>query len=289
MKKLSVILSCILIASVFFALPVSSAGNEPKNDYDVSKTFGEKYDLIKINVACSHLTVKISPDNTTRISYKNNNPDRVEFKTEIKDNTLIVEEKIKKNTNNRNLKISEINVEIPKAVYKKINLDTISGTVIADVPETENLYVNTISGIITLNYKGNNNPDYLKNTTVSGNVTVNNFSPKKFDISLTSGILNVNGLSGSGSLKVVSGTANLDYKKWDSALSVKVVSGNANIKVPAGSGADLTLSRISGSVQYDMNGVSGKLSKSGSVVIKGTNMQTVKANITNGNISIKTK
>jgi hypothetical protein len=271
MKILAIIFSCLLVVSlVGLIVSASVAGVSVMNSgfpffnigwhgnwdwdfnwepaYNVDRVFNGSYDNIEIGIVSARLNISISSDGETRVSYKNDRPN-IEFIAEVRNNTLVVRERV------RGWGIigswggqATLDIEIPEAVYKSIDISLTSGRINGELPETDS-----------------------------------------FAFSVVSGSLNLRGLSGRGSVNLVSGTVDIDFARWDDTLKIDIVSGSTSITVPGGSGADLRFSRVSGSLNYDMDGDSGKLSRSGSAAVGGSNRQRVDVDLVSGSADIRTR
>ncbi|MDR2531850.1 MAG: DUF4097 domain-containing protein [Oscillospiraceae bacterium] len=272
-----------------------SVFNSSWDPYVISETFDDSYDNIEIGILLARADIKLSSDGITRINYSGNyNFNNLEFIAEIDGDTLVVKEKgfvmwgRGWSWGNIAGRQTTLDVELPEEFFNKISIDITSGRLNADLPETDNLYVNITSGSVTLDYNHDTRANHLRSYSTSGTVRINGFSPDTYDIYSTSGTQRISGLSGSGNVRLTSGSAHVDFAEWDGALKVNVTSGSVNITVPGGSGADLRFSRTSGSVKYNMDGDSGSLNRSGTATVGGSNKQRVEVNLTSGSTSIAT-
>ena len=220
-----------------------------------------------------------------------------------------------------------ISVFLPLRTYEKIKLNTASGGVEVGEVSAENFSLNTASGNISVNAFFNNvklqsasgnitltNPlagrspevfldkgeqapavhkaQSMNVCTVSGNATVSGYRAEEFGIHSVSGTTNVDGICGRGSVSVTSGTVNLGYADWDNDLNVSLISGNVNISLPEGSGADLTISGVSGSVRTDLGQTKGNfmnLGKGTNGAFGGENKHKLNASLTSGTVTIAQK
>jgi len=311
MKAWAIIFTCMFFISLIgFTVTAAVTGVDIINDvirgnytwdsYDVTRTFESDYSNIEIGVLSARTNITLSSDGITRVNYTGNkNFSNVEFTAEISGNTLIIKEKgnfavIGWNWGwnlgfSRNGGQTTLDIELPQEAFGKIDINLTSGRINAELPETDNLYVNITSGNVTLNYNHDNIASHLKSHATSGTITINGFAPETFDIYSTSGRQNITGLAGSGSVRLTSGSANIDFAEWNGSLNVKITSGNATITVPAGSGADFRFSRTSGSLRYNMDGDSGRMNSSGSASAGGSNRQRVDVDLTSGSAEIKTR
>jgi hypothetical protein len=265
--------------------------------YDVNYSFEETYGNIEIGVLAARATIRPSLDDKTHISYTGNqNHTNVELIVKIENNTLIVKESGWFTSSGWNWNWfwgssgsgqATLDIELPQKFFDEIDINITSGSLNAELPATDNLYIHIKSGSATLNHNHGIRSNHLKSNTISGSVTINGFSPDTYDIHSTSGTQRINGLSGSGSVRLASGIANISFGEWDGDLRINITSGTANITVPGGSGADINFSRTSGSLSYNFDGDSGWLNRSGNASVGGSNRQKVNVSVTSGNVSIK--
>ena len=217
-----------------------------------------------------------------------------------------------------------ITVYLPLKTFEKIKINTASGGVEIGEVSAENFSLNTASGNINVNAFFNNvrlqsasgnitlsNPlagkkkevfldkedaapaEYtarsLNVCTVSGNATVSGYRTEEFGIHSVSGTTTVNGISGKGSVSVTSGTVNLSYAEWNNDLNVSLISGNVGVALPEGSGIDLTLNGVSGSVRTDLGQAKGSfmnLAKGTNGAFGGENRHKLNASLTSGTVTV---
>ncbi|MCL1823447.1 MAG: DUF4097 domain-containing protein [Oscillospiraceae bacterium] len=293
MKALAIIFTCLFFASVCgFAITIAATGFDMQEAWDnwdaewdnmpyfgfripgkiytseLNKSFSESYSNIDIGIIAAQTEIKISPDNITRVDYTNNVPN-VEFTAEIRNNSLVLKERqigwggVNASGNRKGTLI----VEIPEKLYNKISLKAVSGKISGTVLGTKSLTVSITSGSVNLQ---------------CANV-------EDYDFNAVSGDINISGLSGHGKVNLTSGKVNLYFSQWNGSLDASLVSGNVTVTVPDGSGADLSFSRVSGSLSYSMNGDSGVMNKSGFASVGGYNRQRVSVDLISGSADIKTR
>jgi DUF4097 and DUF4098 domain-containing protein YvlB len=320
MKALSIIFASVFFASLLgFIITVSVTGAnfqdfsmlgfsniQTDEPYDVEKSFSETYSNIEIDALAARVTVTLSPDDTTRVNYRNTHS-RVELIAEVNNDTLIIKERITASVSwgwnwnwgwgwnwNRGWNWSlnnqaVLDIELPANSYDRIAFDLTSGRIDAELPETRDLIVEVTSGNVTLNYNHDEQGGHLRSRTTSGSINITGFTPGTYDIHSTSGNQNISDLAGTGSIRATSGSISADFAGWDGALDINITSGTVNVTAPAGSGAELNLSRTSGAFNYNMDGDSGSMNRSGSAKIGGDNKQNVRVSITSGNASLRTR
>ena len=124
---------------------------------------------------------------------------------------------------------------------------------------------------------------------MSGNATVSGYRTEEFGVHSVSGTTTVNGISGKGSVSVTSGTVNLSYVEWNNDLNVSLISGNVGVALPEGSGIDLTLNGVSGSVRTDLGQAKGSfmnLAKGTNGAFGGENRHKLNASLTSGTVTV---
>lgn len=217
-----------------------------------------------------------------------------------------------------------ISVFLPLKTFEKIKVNTASGGVEVGEVSAENFILNTASGGININAFFNNvklqsasgsivlnNPlsgkenevfldkegtapvnltaRSLNVCTVSGNATVNGYRTEEFGIHSVSGTTTVNGISGRGSVSATSGTVNLTYSEWNNDLNISLISGNVNVNLPEGSGMELKLNGVSGSVRTDLGQNKGSfmnLGKGTNGDFGGENKHKLSASLTSGTVTV---
>jgi lia operon protein LiaG len=260
-----------------------------REDYRVSRTFEESYSSIEIKTTIARVNIKLSEDNVTRVEYKGGFSN-ITFDAEVRGDTLRITEdgRIRSSwTWGWNMQRSELDIELPDNIYNRVVISITSGSVNADMPVIEDLDVRVTSGSVTLRF---NDDGYdarkLKSYVTSGTVNISGFQPDTYEIDLLSGVQNISGFTGHGTLNITSGTANLRFAEWSGNHKIDVTSGTARITLPQGSGAELTLRRTSGSLRYDLDGAEGRVNSSGTSIIGGSNRQKIDVRITSGSVSV---
>lgn len=311
MKALAIIFTCLFFVSLIgFAITIAATGVEigemvRSGNFNVGfyhtefkghaglqildTAFEETFSYIDISILASRANITLSDDGVTRVSYSSGNP-TVTLDAGISGDSLIIRER-------RSgfffftvgIGTSRLDIELPEQLYNRISIDATSGTVTAELPDTDDLNINITSGRVTADFPDATKGGNLRSRATTGTININGFMPDTYDIHLTSGRQNITGLSGSGSVRLSSGRADVDFAEWDGSLRVSITSGSVNITVPAGSGADLSFSRTSGTLRYNLGEHSGSLNSSGAWNFGGDNRQRVDVNMTSGSASIADK
>ncbi len=119
----------------------------------------------------------------------------------------------------------------------------------------------------------------------SGNVTVTNADTSQYEISLSSGLFDISGLTGSGEINVGSGSGSADFAAIDPrGSSIDLSSGSLKVYLPKGADAQIEADVSSGGVSFDCGGASGKL-KDGQSVILGSGGAKFNVDVSSGKVS----
>lgn len=290
------------------------------------QTYTFSNEISTVEVSSLGAKIVVVPQERSDIYVEYDNPkDSPEFCAVLSGNTLTLKESFSfsifgaKPTENYT-----ISVFLPLKTFEKLKINTASGGVEIGEVSAENFSLNTASGNIDVNAFFNNvklqsasgnitltNPlagkkkevfldkedaapaEYtarsLNVCTVSGNATVNGYRTEEFGIHSVSGTTNVNGISGRGSVSVTSGTVNLNYAEWNNDLNISLISGNVNVDLPEGSGIELKLNGVSGSVRTDLGQTKGSfmnLGKGTSGDFGGENKHKLNASLTSGTVTV---
>lgn len=288
-----------------------ATSDEPTNPsyQEVNKTFTTSYFNIDVGVVMASTTFGLSGDNNTYVAYKSSRPG-VTFSAEINGTTLEVKERIE-GLGSWLFGLagmrSTLEVLVPKQVYDKatflgvsgdseidritaqsMSIKTTSGSIHALV-HANDLEINTISGKSVIENCGEPSINSLKAHITSGTMSINGFSPSEYDFATTSGKITATALSGNGKINLITGKASLDYAEWNGSTKLSLVSGNVEMSLPEDSGANLTFSRASGMVKYNLGIDKGSCRKNGEYSFGGTNRQPMEINTTSGFVSIDNK
>ena len=77
------------------------------------------------------------------------------------------------------------------------------------------------------------------------------------------------------------------YSEWNDDLDIQLLSGTADVTLPAGSGANASLKRLSGSMSIDLDGNSQKLTSTISgLTVGGSNVHDINGDVASGSIRI---
>ena len=84
----------------------------------------------------------------------------------------------------------------------------------------------------------------------------------------------------------MSGKLSIAYSEWNRDLELQIASGSADVTLPEGSGLDLDLERLSGSMNVSLDGHEEKFTKNVETTIGGSNVNDVEVNIASGSVRI---
>lgn len=119
----------------------------------------------------------------------------------------------------------------------------------------------------------------------SGNVTVTNADTSQYEISLSSGLFDISGLTGTGEIDVGSGSGSADFASIDPrGSSIDLSSGSLRVYLPKNAGAEIEADVSSGSVSFDCGGASGKI-KDGQSVTLGNGGGKFAVDVSSGKVS----
>ncbi len=146
----------------------------------------------------------------------------------------------------------EIVIEVPEDVELEYEISGVSGAILLDAPSSEELYINSVSGSIQVNYGGED----LTVNNVSGSIDI--MQPfETQDINTVSGSIDTYCDTDSTLLKVESISGSLDVVLSDGVnyeIDHSSVSGNVNESYSGGnSGSDKLLRIITSSVSGSVN------------------------------------
>lgn len=312
MKGFAILCTTILIIStVLFGISFAATGyNEADWGGDTmttafDQTFTEKFDKINIAVVSAKTTIKTAPGDATSIVYSSNRTN-VDFSAKIENGRLVVKEDFRWNIFfNFGTYSSVLEITVPEEMYDKIDIVTVSGGMDIDGLQGsefalsttsgkvtaavygEEMEISTISGNVALENITNKQVKKLVVNATSGDTSVSGYSTEEFKLSSVSGGTKAYGISGKGKVNMTSGDVVLEYAEWNEALEISSVSGSVNVTLPAGSGVNLDLSRISGRVKYNLDGEEGTQSSSGTASFGGGNRQEVRVSLTSGTVEFR--
>lgn len=162
-----------------------------------------------------------------------------------------------------------------------------SGTAELDI-FADDIDVDVASGSVTLKNCTGEKAKKIKLECASGDHTLKGFETEKFEFSVASGDINATGISGKGEVSIASGDISLEYKVWDSDLSVDAMSGDVDIDLPENSGVKIDLDAASGGVlvMLEDDGASEFSGDTNSGILGGSNVHNINIDLASGDVNI---
>ena len=195
-------------------------------------------------------------------------------------------------------------LSVPDVLYDALELNQASGSTEINSVRTQDLRVSVASGkadvkaeagtiglslasgSATITNTGDRIADSIEVNTASGKAEINGFKANRSDFQLASGSIIATGISGKVSGQVMSGKLSIAYSEWNRDLELQIASGSADITLPSGSGLDLDLERLSGSMSVSLDGHEEKFTKNVETIMGGSNVNDVEVNIASGSVRI---
>ncbi|MCL1882099.1 MAG: DUF4097 domain-containing protein [Oscillospiraceae bacterium] len=226
----------------------------------------EIFSNVNIHGVSSNIVIAASDDEKTRIEFSHSN-NLASLETIVQNDTLYVRERWR-----RGIQLFGINARVnmriwlPKRQYDNIYLRLTSGSL-----ATENF---------TLDSKN------LNTRITSGRIEADVSVYENYTVRVTSGTVDLNGVSGNGEVRLTSGNVTLRYVKWNESFKANVTSGDLNIHLPENSGIRLNSRVTSGRIHYELGDDSGRIGTASGINFGGENIQTAELNLTSGRIRI---
>ncbi|MBD7911711.1 DUF4097 family beta strand repeat-containing protein [Clostridium cibarium] len=181
----------------------------------------------------------------------------------------------------------EIEIYIPKSYNKDLNVESSSGDVKSSLETSLNkVSFSAHSGDIGMETGINANDVKIK--VSSGNVDVESITSKTYDISSSSGDININSVSGSGEIESRSGDIKIQYKDISEYSNVSAHSGDINIFIPSELSFKFSGKCISGDItsDFDLNYKNKKENEATGQIGNGP-YKNLDVNTSSGDIDIK--
>lgn len=281
-----------------------------KYDFERSKDYSGSFDAedlsdIKLELASCHADIKCSDTDKVNITYTTGSTP-TNFVAELNDGILTISEKMQIGLFSFGSGVhSDLVLEVPETVYNSVNVVLASGKVLSDKiisdkfnanvasgsvemgMYAEDMDINVASGKIIFTNCTDKEVDDIKLNAASGSIEMNGFAAEDTKISIASGSVLLNGISGKVVGELASGKLILNYSKWNDDLDIKLLSGKCDATLPAGSGANVSLQRLSGNMSIDLDGNTTKLTgNTNDVTLGGSNVHKVNGDIASGSINI---
>ena len=324
MKKLAVIFSLVFIAAIAglagvvaatgtdfnydgnFYIGFDIGGELMKNGETKTTDITDAFEDIALSVISAEINFKVTDTAAPKVTYTSHSD--CDCEVYVKDKVLVINEK-------KNVFTlfsfgflfgkNELTVELPKAQYGNVSINSVSGGGNFSGLTAESLTFNTTSGDFNISafaktlaissVSGNmqmSNPltdecDSFSLRTTSGRYSISGFKTKQFEVKTISGDVEISGISGKGSLNMTSGDVDISFAEWNDDISVSTISGDVDIILPAGSGADVSFSGISGDVTSLLDGSNVKIGKGSTSTVGGSNKHNIGINLTSGDVTIR--
>lgn len=198
----------------------------------------------------------------------------------------------------------QLKVTLPEKAYGDIKVSAMSGDMKIDGTESEfftaemmsgsgdyavfakSIKVDMMSGNLKMQNCTDKRPEKLEVSTLSGSADISGFPALNNTVlNSTSGRMTVSDLSGNVSFDSTSGSSKLSFAEWSGDLSIDKTSGSTDIELPADSGINLDLNRVSGSVTVTYGQSKTTFSESTKSAAGGSNRHNVSVDITSGSVN----
>ncbi len=279
-------------------------------DFEKNKEYKNKMnasDLTDINISLASCKAGIACAviDEIWITYKTGDM-KVDFTAELRDGVLTITEKTGSWFNFGKFQSSELTLTLPEKIYNNIKFELASGKISSDILKAQKMKGEVASGTMDLNAFAENmefevasgkliltncggsdsNVDELKISAASGGVELNGYKTDTVDIDLASGSVTAKDISGSVSCDLASGHVDLAFSEWTGDLDLHLASGKIDITLPAGSGANVTFKRASGSMKLDLDGQSASMNGNSNMTVGGSNVHNINAETLSGSITV---
>lgn len=280
---------------------ISNDGASVVTDYSLA---GE-YSNIEINTGGYNVVIKAADTDATNVSIISDYTDKDSFSVEINGDTLCIDsisagyygigsfvediaQAIENNDFSQIFSVSTAIVEIPNAIYDTLSADIGSGSVTMTNVSARSEEFDISSGSLIYKGKSDFTADNVALYLSSGKAQAINLKALKYDIDVSSGNFDINGLCGEGSFEMGSGKGTLEYSEYNANGDFTIGSGSLNIIVPNNTNALLTASIGSGVVKVNAAGQSANIKKNGNVTL-GNGGAQMDISVGSGKVSIESK
>ncbi|MCM1334887.1 MAG: DUF4097 domain-containing protein, partial [Eubacterium sp.] len=265
---------------------------------------GEGLRRIEIRIAGANARIAAADTYAAEVVYRAERSN-VRLIARVENGTLFIKE-APEFTSPPSVKPSELTVTIPRREYEDFSVTLAAGSVRADGMTAKRFdgeimsgsaafgaYAEEIVAIVRSGHMELRNPvadraaKSLKVNCFSGTSAVRGFFAERYEIEQKSGVLTVEGLSGTGEIRVKSGIVQVGYAEWNGDLSADLASGSLKLLLPSGSGAYLNTSVTSGNITVALDNETATLGRGKSnLKIGGANLHALNAGITSGSIRV---
>ena len=280
--------------------------------YDFDFETGKQYDLsfggeeikdLDISLAICTANIVCSDTDTAALKYTAGNA-KTSFTAEAQNGTLRILEKPASWFNFGTFKNSSLELTLPETVYESVVLNLASGKIATSGLTSDSLSVtlasgsmdlgayaddigiNVASGKMALTNCTDKKAANLNVEVASGTAEVNGLQADRTKAELASGNIILNGISGRFDGEIASGKLTAVFSEWTDDIGLQLASGKADITLPAGSGVNAKLQKLSGSMSIDLDGSSTKLTSNTTATFGGANVHDLTAEVASGSISV---
>lgn len=266
---------------------------------------GDGLRRVEVRIAGANARIAAADTYAAEVTYRAGRSN-VRFTARVENGTLFVRES-PEFTATPAIKASELTVTLPRREYESLAVTLAAGSVRTELLTgirftgevmsgnavfgafADKMDVTVRSGQMELNNCGvNRAARRLRIDCFSGRSAVRGFFTERYELEQKSGKLTVEGLSGTGAIRVKSGVAQIGYAEWNGDLSADVTSGNVKLLLPDGSGAYLNADVTSGNITVALNNETAAFGRGKcNVRIGGANLHTLNAGITSGAVRIE--
>lgn len=284
-------------------------GTRIRYDFEKHKDYSGELDGsgisdIKIILSSCRAEVVCADTNKITVAYKTGGSP-INFLAETKDGILTVEEKMNITLFNfGSVKPSELTLTVPENLYNDLEMTLASGRIHSSAIKADkfkanvasgslelgmyaqDIKVNLASGKIILNNCTDEAADDINVQTASGSIEMNGFRADNTKVELASGNVTLGGISGKVKGELASGKLVMTFAEWNDDLDIKLLSGKCDVTLPAGSGVEASLKRLSGGMDIDLDGKTASLTGNSQFTVGGSNVHNVNGDVASGKITI---
>lgn len=255
---------------------ITNTGSEYE-EYQIT----EQFDKIELNTSFYNVTVSEGSSDITTISVfrPENDFSGADFSAKVSGDTLVLSSKtsysgmtqfwknlahsIASGDFSNSFSSVTVNITVPAKIYDSLDINVGSGRLSLEQIAARDIDIDMGSG--TFNYYGKKDftADKLEFDMGSGKSYSDNLNARKYDIDIGSGSFDLNGLRGSGSFEMGSGSGTLGFAEYSNDCSFDIGSGSLDIELPENTNATVSASVGSGKVYINACGENTTMKHSG--------------------------
>lgn len=216
---------------------------------------------IETSLVSESVYIEVYSGTDIEVSIVSNLPESTRPRAFLDGSTLKIERKGNFNPLNFGIIRSSVTIKVPKSMISswsnlELDIDTVSGSVSIDDMIAEKIDVNTTSGSIKIN---NTSTKEVNTESISGSTRLENCVTDKLDGNVTSGSFHFEGTCTDAEVGSVSGSVHFDTDKMlKNSSEFGSVSGSVKILLPQNDGFVLDYQSVSGRINNEFTGFSGK-------------------------------